>query len=835
MNTAVSQTARVVCSALCIVLITLAAYSGSLRNDFVDWDDQEYVANNPLIKNLSLPAIRELFTRTYQATYNPLVFLSFAVEYSLIRLNPFYYHLNNTILHCINSVLVFFLVMLLSKNLLLSLLSGVLFGVHPLHVESVAWVAERKDVLSAVFFLSAFIGYIFYCRRRTIARYCGILLLFLLSLLSKPAGITLPIMLIAYDVLVLNRRGMSVLRDKIPFILISLIFGGITLYVQQTGGGVDIEVSYSLAEKVFIVYYSYFFYILKTLFPVTLSALYPYPKIIEFLSPLSCLSCICVALCAAAVFYFRTCRVMTFYALFFFITLVPGLKVIPFGNSIVADRFAYIPSLGLLALLATGIVALCNQSARWKLTAGVCCSIIITACFALLTYERCSVWKDSMALWTDTVRKSPEAELAQYGLGSAYWKAGDLHKAIAAYNRALSLAPSFIDAHISLGNALRVIGKHAEATEQIKKSLAFDVKKPRSYLALGEICREAGNLDEALSYYSTAVRADATLAEAYVGIGNVYRKKGLPEKALAAYNQALALNPDSPTLYTERGLFYREQGKIEEAILNYNTALALDPRYAEAHNNLGWLYQQQGQYDQALQCLEKAIASNPSLLTAYDNMVQVYLKQNNRQQAVATYRRCLAANETADAFQRLVGLYYRLGMKDDIVQYCEMLQPGSPLYADGLLCLGEYYRKEGNLQKAVDLYQQARAARNTDPRIFFSLGMAFLQQGRIPDARENLEQAKALGFKNPALCTKLGVIYFNQGMADRALREFSEALEIDPRGIVPHLYLAQIYSGTLQNKQQAVDHLKKVLEIDPRIPQADTIRADIQRLEKEIK
>ena len=678
MNTAVSQTARVVCSALCIVLITLAAYSGSLRNDFVDWDDQEYVANNPLIKNLSFPAIRELFTRTYQATYNPLVFLSFAIEYSLVRLNPFYYHLNNTILHCINSVLVFFLVMLLSKNLLVSLLSGVLFGVHPLHVESVAWVTERKDVLSAVFFLSAFIGYIFYCRRRTIARYCGILLLFLLSLLSKPAGITLPIMLIAYDVLLLNRRGMSVLPDKIPFILISLIFGGITLYVQQTGGGVDIEVSYSLAEKVFIVYYSYFFYILKTLFPVTLSALYPYPKIIAFLSPLSCISGICVALCAAAVFYFRTCRVMTFYALFFFITLVPGLKVIPFGNSIVADRFAYIPSLGLLALLATGIVALCNQSARWKLTAGVCCSIIITACFALLTYERCSVWKDSMALWTDTVRKSPEAELAQYGLGSAYGKAGDLHQAIAAYNRALSLAPSFIDAHISLGNALRVIGKHAEATEQIKKSLAFDVKKPRSYLVLGEICREAGNLDEALSYYSTAARADATLAEAYVGIGNVYRKKGMPEKALAAYNQALALNPDSPTLYTERGLFYREQGKIEEAIKNYNTALALDPRYAEAHNNLGWLYQQQGQYDQALQCFTKAIASNPSLLTAYDNMVQAYLKQNNPQQAVATYKQCLAANETAEAFQRLISLYFRLAMKNEIVAQCAMIQTGEP-------------------------------------------------------------------------------------------------------------------------------------------------------------
>jgi len=835
MNTAVSQTARVVCSALCIVLITLAAYSGSLQNDFVDWDDQEYVVNNPLIKNLSLPAIRELFTCTYQATYDPLVFLSFAIEYSLFRLDPFYFHLNNTILHCVNSVLVFFLVLLLSNNLLISLLSGVLFGVHPLHVESVAWVTERKDLLSAVFFLSAFIGYIFYCRRRTIARYCGILLLFLLSLLSKPAGITLPIMMIAYDVLLLNRRGMPVLPDKIPFILISLIFGGITLYVQQAGGGVDIEVSYSLAEKVFIVYYSYFFYILKTLFPVTLSALYPYPKIIEFLSPLSCISCICVALCAAAVFYFRTCRVMTFYALFFFITLVPGLKVIPFGNSIVADRFAYIPSLGLLALLATGIVALCNQKARWKLIAGVCCSIIIIACFALLTYERCSVWKDSMALWTDTVSKSPEAELAQYGLGSAYWKAGDLYKAIAAYKRALSLAPSFIDVHISLGNALRVIGKHAEATEQIKKSLAFDVKKPRSYLVLGEICREAGNLDEALSYYSTAARADATLAEAYVGIGNVYRKKGLPEKALAAYNQALALNPDSPTLYTERGLFYREQGKIEEAITNYNTALALDPRYAEAHNNLGWLYQQQGQYDQALQCFAMAITSNPSLLTAYDNMVQTYLKQNNTQQAVATYKQCLAANETAEAFQRLISLYFRLTMKNEIVAQCAMIKPESPLYADSLLCLGDLYRKDGNTDKAIAMYEQALAARNDDPRILFSLGMAFVQQGKTAAAQEKLEQARALGFKNPALSMRLGTIYLNQSAIDKAVQAFTEVLEMDARAVLPHVYLAQIYSQKLLDKRQALYHLRKVLEIDPRIPQADTIRAEIQRLEKENK
>ena len=833
MNTAVSQTARVVCSALCIVLITLAAYSGSLRNDFVDWDDQEYVANNPLIKNLSLPAIRELFTRTYQATYDPLVFLSFAIEYSLFRLNPFYYHLNNTILHCINSVLVFFLVLLLSKNLLVSLLSGVLFGVHPLHVESVAWVTERKDVLSAVFFLSAFIGYIFYCRRRTIARYCGILLLFLLSLLSKPAGITLPIMLIAYDVLLLNRRGMPVLRDKIPFILISLIFGGITLYVQQTGGGVDIEVSYSLAEKVFIVYYSYFFYILKTLFPVTLSALYPYPKIIAFLSPLSCLSCICVALCAAAVFYFRTCRVMTFYALFFFITLMPGLKVIPFGNSIVADRFAYIPSLGLLALLATGIVALCNQKARWKLTAGVCCSIIITACFALLTYERCSVWKDSMALWTDTVSKSPESELARYGLATAHWRAGNLDKAIAEFRTTLTLAPTYVDAYVSLGNALRLAGKRVEAKELLTKALAFKAKKTRAYLGLAELCRAEGLLDEALAYYQKAAQDDPLLPEAQVGMGHLYRRKGMRDKAQEAYARALTLNPDSSSLHTELGLFYRDQGESEQAIKQYQMALALDEHNAEAYNNLGWLYQQQGALDLAIENYERAVASNPSLLTAYDNMVQAYLKQNNTHQAVATYKQCLSANETAEAFQRLISLYFRLAMKNEIVAQCAMIKPESPLYADSLLCLGDLYRKEGNTDKAIAMYEQALAARNDDPRILFSLGMAFVQQGKTAAAQEKLEQARALGFKNPALSMRLGTIYLNQSAIDKAVQAFTEVLEMDARAVLPHVYLAQIYSQKLLDKRQALYHLRKVLEIDPRIPQADTIRAEIQRLEKE--
>jgi tetratricopeptide (TPR) repeat protein len=835
MSNASSRPARIACAALFIVLLTFAAYSGSLSNGFVDWDDQEYVVNNPFIKDLSFHSVRTIFSTFYQAAYDPLVFLSFSIEYALFGLNPFYYHLHNTILHCINSALFFLFILLISKNMLLSVISAALFGVHPLHVESVAWITERKDMLSALFFLSAALLYILYRSQQRWYWYGLVVVSFLLSLLSKPAGITLPIILIAYDMLLLNKRGKDLILDKVPLLIVSVLCAAITLYAQKTGGGVDIEVSYSLVEKLYIIYYSYFFYILKTLVPVNLSALYPYPQSIEFFTLLSGAAFITCTLFAAVVYSLRRCSALLFYAVLFCITLVPGLKVIPFGNALVADRFMYIPSMGLLPLFAMGIAALFNQAVRRNVWFGISCSIGITACFALLTYERCTVWNNSMALWSDTVSKSPNAELARYGLASAYWKAGDVHRAIAEYRAALKLAPTFVDAYVSLGNALRMSGKRTEAKELLSRALAFNAKKTRAYLGLADLYREDGKLDDALLYYEKAAADDPLLPEAYIGTGHIYRRKGMHDRARTSYDKALALNPDSPSLHTELGLFYREQGNSEAAINQYNRALALDPQHAEASNNLGWIYQQQGDVDRALQYFEKAVESNPSLLTAYDNMVQVYLKQNRAALAVATYKRCLAANVTAEAFQRLVSLYFRLGMKDEIITQCAIIKPESPLYVDSLLCLGDYYRKEGNIDTALDLYQTARKASAADPRILFSLGMALLQQNKISEAQEKLEQAQALGLTNAALSTRLGIIYVNQNMTDKAVRAFTEALALDGGAVLPHLYLGQLYSEKLQDSARAVYHFKKVLELNPAHPRADAIREDIRRLENEIR
>ena len=825
--------AQVAGSLLFIVVATLFVYSGSLDSGFVDWDDQEYVLHNPYIKNLSLPNIRKIFTSIYQATYDPLVFLSFSIEYALVRLDPFYYHLTNVLLHCANSALVFFLALTLSKNILLSFVSGLLFGVHPLHVESVAWIAERKDVLAGLFYLLSLLCYIFYRKRGRYLFYGISILLFVLSLLAKPAGITLPVIMLAYDLLLYKKTGNSLWLDKIPFFILSLVCGGIALYAQKTGGGVDVEVSFSIPEKLYIIYYSYFFYILKNLFPVNLSALYPYPETVSFLSPLSVVSFVSVALCGVSLILFRKYRVPVFWAVFFFLALVPAIKIIPFGNSIVADRFMYFPSMGLSVLLALGMMGCFGRigNATWRWYGAVAMISAVIVCFSLLTRERCAVWKDSMALWTDTVSMQPKSEIAHFGLGNAYLGAGTLNRAISEYEQALSLAPTYVDAYINLGNALQKAGRLAEAEKIFNKALLFDTTKPQLFICLGNLYREKGQLDDALACYSKASSLNPLVPEAHLGMGNIYRKKGLIEQAMQAYHRATTLDPDAPAVYVELGLMYREQGNPEEALNQYRTALAVDPACADAYNNSGWIYLQQGDYERALQHFEQAVKKNPALFTAYDNMVQTYLKMQDYGKAVDVYRRCLAAQQNQAAFQRLIGLYFKLGRKEDVLKACAGIAQGSPLYGDSLFCLGDYYRREGDLVTAIEKYRLALAFKKDDPQILFSLGLALFQQGKIAEAIEQVEQAKAVGLKNAAFCTQLGIIYYNHGMAERAMKEFKEALQLDSTAIQPHVYLAKIYAEKLYDRKEAAYHLRKVLEMDPASSQADRIREEMQRLE----
>ncbi len=342
--------------AILILAISFASFLPSLNNGFIGGDDFNYVVRNPLIRDLSWPGIKNIFTSIHLGLYKPLTMLTFALEYHFFKLNPRIYHLTNVILHLLNSLLVFWLILLLSRKAWVSFIVALLFGIHPLHVESVAWVSERKDVLYSLFFLSGIIAYIYSLRNKRRVYHYLTLFLFILTLLVKPMGLTFPFILLLCDYILYIKLDKDNLKRKAVFFVTSGIFLVFTLVFASEYS--SRQPSFVFFDSIFIANYALLFYLSKIMLPVKLSALYPYPQkngnllpLIFLISPL-----IVLILTRAVILSKRYTRKIIFGSLFFLICVFPVLQLVPTGNAIVADRYAYLSSIGIFYLIAEFIV-----------------------------------------------------------------------------------------------------------------------------------------------------------------------------------------------------------------------------------------------------------------------------------------------------------------------------------------------------------------------------------------------------------------------------------------------------------------------------------------------
>lgn len=355
---------------ICIILIlTSLFFSSSLKNSFVNIDDDFYVINNPVIKSISIDNIKKIFVSFFMSNYQPLTILSYSLDYHFFKLNPFGYHLTNFIFHLFNCLLVFWLIMLLGKRIFIALIAAVLFGVHPLHVESVAWISERKDVLYAFFFLAAMISYLYYLRTSHLSKYYYFsMIFFILSLLSKAMAITLPLVFLLFDYFVPRGNKKLLFVDKIPFFILSFIFGYIAVFAQYSTGAVRQCEVFNIMDKILVVNLAIIFYLSKILVPIKLSCLYPYaiisgePLALSFL-----LSSFFVVIIGFVVFLFRRfSKKVIFSSLFFLITVLPVLQFIPIGMTIVADRYTYIPSIGIFYGIGECLLWFCTKKIKYQ-------------------------------------------------------------------------------------------------------------------------------------------------------------------------------------------------------------------------------------------------------------------------------------------------------------------------------------------------------------------------------------------------------------------------------------------------------------------------------------
>ncbi len=442
---------RILAAALLVLAVTSAAFLPSLKNGFVNWDDHLYVTQNPAIRSLAPAAVGEIFSSFSVANYQPLTIFSYALDYHFSGEDPFGYHATNLVFHLFNALLVFGLVLLIGGRVWVACLTALLFGVHPLHVESVAWVSARKDVLYAFFFLAALICYVHYLRRPAARRYYyGALVLFLFSLLSKATAIILPLVLFLLDFYLGRTDRRLALADKAPFFVLALVFGGLGFFAQHAAGAVRHPELFNVVDKLLIVPFALAFYLFKTVWPAGLSCLYPYfafPGNPMFFASLIALF---VAGLGAAVFVWgRSSRAVAFSSLFFLLTLLPVLQIVPLGRIIVADRYAYLPLLGLFYGFSEGVSWLYARGFR-RAGRAVRVFLVVFAAgcvvgLGVLTAGRCAVWRDSGTLWRDALIHYPASSIACNNLGVFYVQSGRDEEAAELFRRALEIDPAYAE------------------------------------------------------------------------------------------------------------------------------------------------------------------------------------------------------------------------------------------------------------------------------------------------------------------------------------------------------------------------------------------------------
>lgn len=511
-----------------LAFITFSVYIPALSNGFVNWDDPKYVYENP---NIQLLDIRWLLTAVISANWHPLTMFSLALDYQLWGMNPFGYHLTNVVLHTLNTLLVYVLVARLiggtaqqpaTNTGLASLLTALLFGIHPLHVESVAWISERKDVLCAFFFLLSLLAYLNYASScsKNIKSYVLSLLSFILALMSKPMAVSLPIVLLIIDYYPLNRlmakdsKCKTVIIEKLPFFLFSFIAVLITLSSQHTGEALRTLDAYPLNERIFDGTRSISFYLLKSIFPFSLAPFYPrtiHPTLssVKFILPLLILLSVTFSILLLS----KKRRLFPAVWFYYIVTLLPVIGIVKVGGHSMADRYAYLPSIGPLLIIGLSLSILLHrfQKKQWL----VVIPIVIIGLFSFKTMKQTKIWHDSVTLWTHEINLLPSVYIAYNNRGNAYLEQGKYQYAIEDYSKAIKKAME-----IGRGN-----------------------KNAPIYNNRGNAYYRLKNLEQAVCDYDSAIQIDPQFTVAYINRGNAYNELGNREKAIADYNKTIEINP----------------------------------------------------------------------------------------------------------------------------------------------------------------------------------------------------------------------------------------------------------------------------------------------------
>jgi tetratricopeptide (TPR) repeat protein len=617
---------RVLKPILCLSLMaaTFAVFEPVRNHTFLNIDDNLYITDNTPVKSgLTFKGVIWAFTTMHAANWHPLTWLSHMLDCQLYGLNPSGHHLTNLFFHIASALLLFLVLERMTGSLWRSSFVAALFALHPLHVESVAWVAERKDVLSTFFWMLTMWAHVRYVERPKLKRYLLVLLSFTMGLLSKPMLVTLPFVLLLIDYWPLKRFQflhlkrdpkpstskptnvvsqksiiLSLLWEKVPFFILSAGSSVLTFFAQQRMGAVAPMEIFPFEIRIANALISYIRYIEKMVWPHKLAVFYPHPVTLPLWKVIGAgLLLVCVS-----ILVIRAVRKHPYYGVgwFWYLgTLVPVIGLIQVGAQAMADRYTYLPLIGLFIMIAWGVP---EQFSEWRyrrIILSVSAGIVLLM-MMMVTRLQIKHWQNDLTLYEHSLAVTSDNYFAHTNLGVALSGQGKIEEAISHYTEALRISPYHASIHCHLGVALAKQGKIKEAIAHYTEALRIEPDYAEAHNNLGAALVGQGKIDEAMAHYAEALRIDPRHSIAHYNMGIALGEQGKPEEAIAHFNEAIRIKPDYALAHHNLGIALARQGRIQEAIPCFKKTLQISPDYAEAHLNLGFAYLMIGDRDAAL-------------------------------------------------------------------------------------------------------------------------------------------------------------------------------------------------------------------------------------------
>jgi protein O-mannosyl-transferase len=592
-----------------ICIITLICFNYTFSNQFLFWDDNQFILNNIHLRRLSWENIKFLFSHEFGANWQPLTMLSYSLNYFFSNYTPFGYFSTNVLLHVANTALVFFvmrnLLSLFWKNtkptqaMMVAGLVSVWFGIHPMHVESVGWLFERKDVLYTFFYLSGLLAYVQYSKNKNLKWLFFVFLLFVCSCMSKPMAVVFPASLVLIDYLLSRKIQPGVWIEKIPFFALSLIIGFLTLHTQKEAHA--FEYTFTLTQRFFIASYSFMEYIIKLFYPIHLSGFYPYPMNPgESLPWYFYLRPLLVLLITAVPLYFTFrknktwFRVLVFGFGFYLVNIALVLQFLSVGSAIISDRYSYMSYIGLLFILAYFLNELFQKDNVLIKNAALIFIVLISSFWGHLCYERTQAWHNTETMLTDVINQYPEKVPQAYKyLGIYYGENNRPQDAFNCYDILINkMHLKDADAYCNMGSVFMSLKNTKEAVRYLSASLQMDSSLFMSYRNLGIICADTGNYTAALWYYQKAKNIYPYDEGLYNNISYAHVATKQYKEALDDYDILLRMDPDNALYYFNRGVAEYTMGNIDGATDDFSKTLSLpvEQQNAQYHLNANAAY-----------------------------------------------------------------------------------------------------------------------------------------------------------------------------------------------------------------------------------------------------